>query len=92
MLAITSFSQQLPATTESEWFPNDGLRMHPFRMRSSLRTHPKQCPPGTTYQSSIYRFWSDNATQARNLQPGTVTWGGCYPHMQILHKGTNAGG
>ena len=73
--------------TEGNWFPDTVTPLHPFRMRSSLRPHPKKCPPGTTWQQSIYRFWSDNATTARNLQSGTVTWGGCFPHMQILHKG-----
>lgn len=73
--------------TEGNWFPDTATPLHPFRMRSSLRPHPKRCPTGTTWQSSIYRFWSDNATTARNLQSGTATWGGCYPHMQILHKG-----
>lgn len=37
---------------------------------------------------SIYRFWSDAQTTTAGLRNGTVAWGGCYPHMQIIHKGT----
>lgn len=39
----------------------------------------------------IYRFWSDNLTTTPALRPGTVAWGGCYPHMQIIHKGISLG-
>lgn len=61
------------------------------------RAHSARCASGrdaTSYhhilqvwQMSIYRFWSDSQTTASRLRNGTVAWGGCYPHMQIIHKG-----
>lgn len=38
----------------------------------------------------IYRFWSDAQATNPRLRNGTVAWGGCYPHMQIIHKGVHS--
>lgn len=69
-----------------------------FRTRSPLYTRLECDHRSVRIRKSVRRarrgnsrfrgMWSDNATTVRNLTSGTATWGGCFPHMQILHKGT----
>jgi hypothetical protein len=45
------------------------------------------CVENTHMHCYVCRHWSDAGTKVPNLMSSTSTWGGCYPHMQIIHKG-----
>lgn len=83
---------------QDDWFLDNepgSLPLHPYRLRSTLFDHPKGCPPFTTYQVHIYRQWVDefsvlsppSRVSEEPFANMTHAWGGCVPHLQILHKG-----
>lgn len=99
----TALPSTMPCATETgqdDWFLDNqpgALPMHPYRLRGTLFDHPKGCPPFTVYQVHIYRQWVDEFTVMTPPQRAaeepfanmTHAWGGCVPHLQILHKGAS---